>query len=412
MATTTAPAPDPAAAPAKSEGAASATPAVAAPATAPAPAASLVDESSFGSLVDLIGKPASEPAKPVPATPDKPATLSPVAEPAVEPPAKPALPATPADEDDSHGFKTPAALRTEFYARSKALKEREAELARVRSELEQAKAPREDDEKKAMAERLTKAEQELSKREIELRHANYLKSAEYREKFEKPFNDTLAEAYAAISEFSVTSEDGTSRQLTDKDFMSLLNLPRQQAWEVAGKLFGQAAPEIMGYRNKLKEITTSAQNEAKRYREQGEARDKDAMAAQTARHEGLKKHWQESNEKLAKQFPAFFALDENDPEGNEWLVKGFQHVDRIFQPNGMTPEQRIEHEADVRNRAAGFGRLAFRLKKAEAQLKERDEELAAYHESTPKRGERDSSGAPAPVEVTFDSEIDKMANGR
>jgi hypothetical protein len=342
---------------------------------------------------------------PVPATP-APASTEP------KPAPKPALPAAPDDEDDSYKFKTNAELRKEFYARSKTLKEREAELARVRGELDTAKAPREDDEKKALAERLTKAEQELSKREVELRHANYLKSNEYREKFEKPFNDTLAEAYAAISEFSVTGEDGTTRQLTEKDFMSLLNLPRQQAWEVAGKLFGQAAPEIMGYRNKLKEITTSAQNEAKRYREQGESHDKDAMAAQAAQRENLKKHWQSSNEKLAKQYPDFFAPDEKDPEGNEWLQKGFQYVDRIFQSNSMTPEQRIEHEADVRNRAAGFGRVVYRLKKMEARTKELEEELAAYRESTPKRGERDGSGAPVPVETDYNTEIDAIANGK
>lgn len=136
------------------------------------------------------------------------------------------------------------------------------------------------------------------------------------------------------------------------------------------------------------------------------------MAAQTAQRENLKRRWQESNEKLAKQYPDFFAPDENDPEGNEWLKKGYDHVDRVFNGNGLTPEQRIEHEADIRNRAAGFGRLAYRLKKAEADKKALEEELASFRASTPRTGERDGEAPPAGDDDSFSSQLRKLTANR
>ncbi len=104
-----------------------------------------------------------------------------------------------------------------------------------------------------------------------------------------------------------------------------------------------------------------------------------------------------------------YGVERDESQGNEWLKKGFEYVDRIFAGNGLAPEERLKLEADVRNRAAGFGRLAYRLKKAQEALKEREEELAAFRASTPKAGERDGSQPAAVDGESFDAMIDKVA---
>lgn len=268
-----------------------------------------------------------------------------------------------------------------------------AAKAKLEKDLEIAKAPREDPERKAEKENFEGLRKRYEDVEKELRHANYTKSPEYKEKFEKPFNDALSDAYATIRELTVETDEGT-RAATEKDFDNLLGLPLSEAIKQAKEQFGHASDEVLSYRRKLNDIRRSAAKEVERYKTEGQKLEQERLVQQEKQRETINNVWKRVNEELPKKFSELFGEVEGDDDGNAKLKQGYAEVDKAHDPN-IGLEERIGRQAAIRHRAAAFTREVWRRKKAEQEILELRKTIEDYENSAPAKGDKD--GAPPPA---------------
>jgi hypothetical protein len=286
------------------------------------------------------------------------------------------------------------------YEKSKAtLKERDAEITRLQSELKAAKdAPREDLEKATLTEKLTASEKRRQELENEVRFVNFKKSEEYTTKYEQPYQEAWNKAVSDITQLKVRIQNGTkedpntgetvpnyvSRVATPGDLLSLANLPLNEMDEKVEEAFGKSAPRVIRHIEKLRELADAqTAAEQKALKESGEKQQ------QTFEHrKQVKKVWDDENKLWAEKYPRFFKPEDGDEEGNALLAKGYELADLAFSGNGKkTPEDMAKLHAEVRNKVAGFGRLALRLKRARLEIKELKGSLAEYEKSEPPTGE-------------------------
>lgn len=387
------------------------------PAPAPAPAAP--------------EKPAAAPA-PAPATPAK-AADQPAATKPASAPAKTAPPATghkaKLDPDDllavdgvdsvelpetvMTALKTLDArdLRLQSAKLAQRLRTVAVEMKRKETELESLKT-REDPEKQALIAERTELQKRYEATQKELAHTAYLKSDEYIEKFQKPFERTLAEAYELVKEFTVNNPDETTRQATTKDLDEILEAPRGAAARIAREKFGDGAEDILHYARKLFDLRRDAARSVEDYRKQGEEIEKKRLAEQTQIRETHQRIWKQATEEIPQKYPELFGKHEDDPEGNEILDRAYAEVDRSNDPNLKT-EERIARTAVVRHRAAAFAREFHRRKKLEARVAELEKIVSDYESSVPTSGSKD--GAPPPSTNDGDdafAELDRIAQAK
>jgi len=325
---------------------------------------------------------------------EKPAELSKPAEAGAKPPEEPGVPR----------FQTPKELRKWAESQAKAVKDKEGEIARLNERLkamESAPPSVTAKEDAAVKERVETLQKQLDERENELRTLRYERSEEYKAKYEKPYVAAVKGAYELVGQLIVKVVDPETnetkeRPATQRDFDAVAVLPEGQAWRKAKELFGEDAQIVYEQYRGLKRIEKDARTAIEEHRQKAVEMETSQTAAQAAQTEGLQRMWRTVNEALAKQYPAWFAPDEADPEGTALLKKGFEMADSFFSNrNGMTPQQKVILDARIRNQAAAFPRLVHQLKAKDAQIKQLQDELKAYQESTPGKGKRPGGEAPA-----------------
>ncbi len=235
--------------------------------------------------------------------------------------------------------------------------------------------------------------------ENEIRYVNYAKSPEFKEKYEKPYQQAWQKAMKDLKGLTIENPDtGESRQLVADDILDLVNLDdlrsaKLKAREMVGEDF---ASDLMAHRNKIKELFESQKEALDAARTNGEERNKQAMDQWTAANETLNKQvgetWTKANDTFIRdeKYGKYFTPVEGDQEGNQKLAKGYELVDRAFKENPMdprlTPEQResiVKRHAAVRHRAAAFGRLVALNEHAKNRIAELESELAKFNGSVP-----------------------------
>ncbi len=313
-----------------------------------------------------------------------------------------------------------AELRT-AYEKSKAdLKTKDAEITKLKTELKQAQeAPRNDPEKKLLAEKFEASEKKRQALEQELRVVAYQKSEEFVEKYDKPWNEAWEQASTELSELMIEQEDGSARVATVKDLQALLHLPPVEARKFAKAAFGEAADEVMAHYRKLKDLSAKHTKALADSAKNAETFHKEREAKTVAERQKEYATWTEANKTWPEKFPSFFAPKEGDEQGNALLAKGYEMADKAFSSNGnMSPEERVKLHAEVRNKAAAFPRVALDLKRARARIKELEASLAQFEESEPKSGDggRGRTVKPATNGIAADmedgyAELDRMAKG-
>jgi len=292
-----------------------------------------------------------------------------------------------------------AELRTAYEKSKATLKERDAEIARLQSELKAAKdAPREDPEKASLAEKFTASEKRRQELENEVRFVNFKKSEEYTTKYAEPYQEAWNKAVSDITQLKVRLQNGTkedpntgetvpnyvSRVATPGDLLSLANLPLNEMDEKVEEAFGKSAPRVIRHIEKLRELADAqTAAEQKALKESGEKQQQTLE-----QRKQVKKVWDDENKLWTEKYPRFFKPEDGDEEGNTLLAKGYELADLAFSGNGKTtPENMAKVHAEVRNKVAGFGRLALRLKRARLEIKELKSSLAEYENSEPPSGE-------------------------
>lgn len=307
-------------------------------------------------------------------------------------------------------------------------KKRAVEAEAKMLELQKGAIP--ETERTAIQERVTKAETRAKELEDHIRFVDYSKSEEFKTKYVAPYEAAWKRAVTELSEINVTDPaTNQARAVTGQDLLALVNMPLGEARERADAAFGPFADDVMAHRKEIRTLFDAQNTALEEARTTGAEREKQRQQQMTQAGQQIAKFisdtWNQSNEAAQKdpKFGKFFTPTEGDEEVNSRLKKGFELVDRAFaenpqQPN-ITPQERatrIRRHVAMRNRAAAFGSLLYRLEKAEAARTELEKELGQYRGSEPATGapvaQSSAEASPGTAKERMFSELRKRAISR
>jgi hypothetical protein len=288
-------------------------------------------------------------------------------------------------------IKKPGDLLRDELAKTKARAEA------LEAENKTLKAPKEDPEKKSLTERLTQEEKRRKEIEDELRFANYERSPEFQEKYQKPYLNAWTEAMSDLEETVVPTADGSMRKATKDDLMKIVNLPIQQAGELAEQLFGKAERTMMDHRSNLLKTYKAQQaalTEGRKMAEQREQEMSHQSAKQQAELDKLQAELRSSHEPdFVKRHPELvLAKNEKgeivDPKLQELLDRDRSVTDTLFSKESkLSPEKKLELHAEMRNRASHFGVVLNMARNAQKENSELREKLKQFEGSQPGKGD-------------------------
>lgn len=366
----------------------------------------------------------AEDGTPAPETPPQKPAVKPPARPGQKPPegTKPAE-TPPADGKGTKPADVPAepVKVADLRAAYKGLKEKEeteykplaAEVTQLRAKVKELESGGGVDAK-TLTERATKAEARVAELEGAIKFADYRKSREFIDKYQKPYAEAWTRAVHDFEQLTVDVPTGevdqgtgqpltVRRKATAQDLLRLANMELSEMDEQAETMFGRSAARVIRHVEKVRELSdamTQALEEAEKSTKERESK---LSTELEQRREFGRKVWTETNTELATKYPNWFAPAEGDQEGNDLLAKGFAFADRLFSPTPetapKTPIASVRLQAIIRNKAANHDRLALRVKKATARIKELETALKEYEDSGPPApgggapGDRGGNGA-------------------
>lgn len=224
------------------------------------------------------------------------------------------------------------------------------------------------------------------------------------EEYTRTFNRAMSELKEVMVTDPATEQP---RALTVNDIAELAFMPLGQAQQVAKQVFGDLAPYVMDHRNEIRRMWDAKQaileNLKKNGAEREQQRAQEAERAQLEMSGFIETTFKQANEEAIADptHGRFFKPAEGDDEWNTRLQKGFSFVDEALASNvgdpRLTKEQRAElvrKHAAIRNMAAAFRPLRYKLEATEKQLAQVLEELKQYKETTPTTGGRTAEPAP------------------
>lgn len=297
----------------------------------------------------------------------------------------------------------------------KLLQKYKQELKKTKEEHESTRALITDENaRKAEVERLEKAEKRAKELEDEIRHVNYSKSAEFKEKYVQPYEHAWETAMNELAGLQVLDEgSGEMRKFSAPDMLELVQMPLAQARALADQKWGDYADDVMAQRKEIRGLFDKQMFALKEAKEKGGEREKQMQAesqkAQAETTKSVQTYFKAHNDRMLsdERVGTYLKPVEGDDELNTRLETGYNMVDKAFTLNpmdpSMTPAQREEavrmHVA-VRNRSAAFGGMRLRLERVTAELAQVKEELAQYKVTTPNLSGKKPDAA-APTEGSF-----------
>lgn len=346
-----------------------------------------------------------------------------------EPPAKPAT--KPADkagtvadskagadvqtqaEDD--GFPTIEAARTMKSGElGRHYKNVKLELQKTKSELTKlkAKSSEANPEVGKLTETVKQYEERMKAQEETLRYVNFEQSDEYKMQYWEPYSTAFQSGRDLVTELrvrevkdSVTDEvTQQKRMATAEDFDRLVMMDNTaDASDLAEQMFGAVqAAEVMRERRKVRELNAAKEQAKDKYKKEGGEIFKKRQEAAQAQQREVEQVYAQEIKKAAEKYPQWFAPVDGDEAGNKALEKGIAFADSAFSgkvvnadgtERALAPKELAERHAVMRNKAAGFDRLALQLKQANQAKTELEAKLKEFQESEPKAGDGAGKGA-------------------
>lgn len=398
----------------------------AAPAAAPSPSPSPAPAKSQAQAFDQTfldsqdgpapqPAPSPTPAAPKPGEPAPPKAAAP-AQPAAPTPASTTLPEdldaapTSGKNSDFRKWGQRQADKAQKYAKEVSqLKERLGQL--------EASGPQQGQDAVALTQEVARLKKSNEEYEGELRLTKYERSSDFREKFEKPAQQATARAYAKVTQLFVLEpnpddpDNPKERQASKADFDEVYGQASDGlAWKIAKQKFGEAAPQVMGHREKVRELWENAYAAVEEHKAKGGEREQ-AMNALTHQQQIARNGaWQKVNDTFAKKNPELFGERDGDQEGNELIAKAAAFVDTVFSSdrNNYTPEQQIAMDARARNWALAFPRMRRDNQKLKADLAEAQKTIETLRGSGPGKPVPGSEGGekkPKTMDEAFDDMV-------
>jgi hypothetical protein len=289
-------------------------------------------------------------------------------------------------------------------------------------EAERAK-PVEDPEKKRLSETLEQREKRLAELEDEMRFASFEKSSEYKDKYWTPFSDAYQQGRNKVASLRLTDANGDTRQGTAEDFDSLMRITDDdQAAELASDLFGVKAPMVLWHREKVQELNNTRLKALEDFRKQGGEREKLRGEQMQKQQKEIAALWESENKAGVERFPKLFKPEEGDEKGNALLARGFELADAAFgsaladpatgQPVKLSPQEMVKLHSAIRNKAAGFDRLAYKYGISQKRIAELETKLKEYEASEPSPGDGQRKLKSPPGSALDAAEAELMKLGR
>lgn len=265
------------------------------------------------------------------------------------------------------------------------------------------------EELKAEKTRLEAIETRNKELEEKIKFVDFRESAEFKEKYQKPYEAAWARAMSELNELTVIdSKTREERPLEPSDLLSLVNMPLKEALDTAEELYGSAKDVVMNYRKEIKSLYQQQATAIEQAKKNGVESSQKQTAEQQSQfkqvQESVSKQWEDVNKAIVENpnTGVYFKPVEGDEQINSRLEKGYKFVDETMAINPLdprlNPEQRadaVRRHASLRHRAAAFGRMRMELeaaRKSEATLRSK---LEQFEKSTPSfGGDSQDSGAP------------------
>ena len=371
--------------------------------------------------------PPSSPEPPVPDGRDEERPGAPDSPP--ESPGVPTEPETPAAPQEGErpgkaGKVSPWKLfDAEKAARARVEKENQ-ELKAHYDELKASIVP--EQERQAITDRVQKAEARAKELEEHIKFVDYSRSAEFQEKYQKPYEAAWERAMSELKELTVEDVNGGSRRVTAEDMLELVQLPLPKAREIADNVFGKFADDVMAHRKEIKNLFETQANALDAARKNGVARTEQQKEAvrkwQGEATAAVRKVWEKANaEALADpKHGEYFKPKQGNSEWNQRLAKGAELVDKAFSIDPLNPqlspqdrEAAVRRHAAVRNRAIAYGPLRWENAQLKAELDAAKVELAKYKGTSPPAGGRNgqpTSAGPVKARDSVHEALAKLAH--
>ncbi len=291
----------------------------------------------------------------------------------------------------------------------KAYQDLKTKHAQLQSEYETfKKTPRDDPERKTLAEKLQAAEKHRNQLDEELKHAAYERSDEFKKTYHDPFVNAYQMASEVTAQLEVTDAEGNVRAGTAQDFDTLMQIPNAgQAKKWAEEMFGTTGAAIlMNQRMEVVKVARAREAALQEARKMGAEREKSRLEASTAQQRALAEKWSSLNNEASEKYPQWFKEVEGDDKGNELLKKGYELADAAFNGANLSPEKMVELHSAIRNRAAAFGRVAYQNKQQAKRISELEAKLKEYESSEPGPGEGKADGKSEPGELDWERSLE------
>lgn len=285
--------------------------------------------------------------------------------------------------------------------------------AKVR-ELEQRQPQQADT--KAIMDELASTKKRLEEYEGELKVTRYERSGEYKEKYEKPYQNAVKSAYAEVRELLVVvpnpndPENPQERQATPADFDEVYNLPLGPATKLAKAKFGDAASIVIQHVKAIKDSARAALNAVEEHKGQAAQFEQQQTAQQRMIEEGRSRMFSEAVQSITEKYKDLFGERDGDTAWNEALSKGRHMADLAFSDRqGLTPAQSAILDAQIHARVSAFPGLRAENAKLKADLAAKDKEISDLRGSSPgKPGAAPVDTKPNTDSLTLEQAFDKM----
>jgi hypothetical protein len=345
-------------------------------------------------------KPADKPQKPADKTPEKGAPEKTKED---QKPPKTKQDEKPPDAKDVQKEK-PKTGWQRFHEEERANKELRAKLAELEKKVSGAPVTPKDfkldehPEYKTVKETLAQREKRLAELEDKIRFVDYEQSKEYQDTYHAPYVNTWKQAFADIEQMKVIQGEN-QRPGTREDLIRIVQAPDiESATAIAEELFGSTtkANYALGLRSKIIEASQRAEMAKQEFRTKGAERFKQEAALTEKQQHDRAAKFSEVADGAVEKYPQWFKPEEGDDRGNELLETGFMLANAAFggqivdpqtkQMREPTEDEMILINAQMRNKAAGFDRLAYKNNQLQKRISELEDALSQYEGSEPGAG--------------------------
>lgn len=369
--------------------------------------------------------PTPEPAKPTPprepetgkfTKADPKPTPTPTPEPA-KTPEKPEPPKPGTPEFEPPQVAKPSELRSWAKRMGTRAEQAEQNLSRLNAKIRELESrPQQQADTKALTDELAATKKRLEEYEGELKVTRYERSGEYKEKYEKPYQNAVKNAYAEVGELLVNvpnpddPENPRERQATTADFDEVYQLPLGPATKLAKQKFGDAAPIVIQHVKAIKDAAKAAMGAIEEHKGKSAEFEQQQTAQQKLEQEGRSQMFSQAVQAINQKYPTLFGERDGDSTWNENLNKGRHMADLAFgDRQGLTPQQSAILDAQIHARVSAFPAMRARMDTLEQQLAAKDKEIAELRGSGPgKPGAAPVDTKGTTENLTLDQAFDKF----